>query len=161
MITVDWEAIEKDYGNLLSLPIICQILGISRNFFHVALEQCLNPVITQSGIEYKIKNVRFASERLGLTAPKEDEKHENTEDDKQSHRFELRKRIYEIMKSRLGKKLAIEKIDEPFDWIYNSPMNEWENMLYCFEQECYIDSKDNKWSDYATRDAKMLYDLLN
>ena len=168
-MTVDWEKVAKERSVLLTKEDICEILDISQIQFYEEIARQLSPIYKYNN-EYplfRIEEVKKISEQEGLSepylayVPQTDEKQEqNPDEDKQANRFELRKRIYEIMKSRLGKKYAIEQIDEPFDWIYNSPMNEWKNMLYCFEQECYIDSKDNKWSDNATRDARSLYELL-
>lgn len=167
MVTVDWDAVISQKGPYLKASEICDLLLISEIEFYEKIGRALVPpnLRYNPDLFYSIDDVRRRSELLGLSSPyskssSADEIQKEDKEDKQSHRFELRKRIYEIMKSRLGKEKAIEDIDEPFDWIYNSPMNEWENMLYCFEQECYIESAENKWSAQATRDAKLLYDLL-
>lgn len=80
---------------------------------------------------------------------------------KEQKRLWLRTKIHEITGiSETSDSESIAFFDVVFDWIYQSPIYEWEGMLYCLQHE-YMKIVGT-WSDYnkALDNAKSLYSFL-
>lgn len=85
-----------------------------------------------------------------LPEPKEIGECTEADPAKLAKRFWLRKELYEYYGAS-----HIEDMEEAFNWIYNAPLKDWENMLLC------ITYPDNKTFPKPLEDAKKLFDLLS
>lgn len=85
-----------------------------------------------------------------LPEPKEIGERTEADPAKLAKRFWLRKELYKYYGAS-----HIEDMEEAFNWIYNAPLKDWENMLLC------ITHPDNKTFPKPLKDAKKLFDLLS
>lgn len=74
---------------------------------------------------------------------------EDADPNKLAKRFWLRTELYKYYGAP-----HIKEMEEAFFWIYNAPLEDWENMLLC------ITHPDNKTFPKPLEDAKKLFDLL-
>lgn len=75
---------------------------------------------------------------------------EDADPNKLAKRFWLRTELYKYYGAP-----HIKEMEEAFFWIYNAPLEDWENMLLC------ITHPDNKTFPKPLEDAKKLFDLLS
>lgn len=85
-----------------------------------------------------------------LPEPKEIGERTEADPAKLAKRFWLRKELYEYYGAS-----HIEDMEEAFNWIYNAPLKDWENMLLC------ITYPDNKTFPKPLEDVKKLFGLLS
>ena len=159
---IDWIAIEDKYGNRpLTEWDVCEILRIPR----LALQKFLRDgrihhLCTPPGGYFSLEEVKsFATKVLGI----KDGSYMQQEDDKEklARRFELRKRIYKILNSDKPyweSRIDFEwnELERVFNWIYESPMIEWEGKIYCFAENF----KQGLAIDYIILKSMDLYNRL-
>lgn len=163
---IDWKAIEDKYGNRpLTEGDVCAILRMPT----LALENFLRDgsihyCCTPPGRYFSLEEVKsFATKVLGIKDGSYIHNTEQQEDDKEklAKRFELRKRIYKILnsdKSYWESRINFEwnELERVFNWIYESPMIEWEGKIYCFAEIF----KEDLAIDYIIQKSKDLYNNL-
>lgn len=163
---IDWKAIEDKYGNHpLTEVDVCAILRIPRlalqNFLR---DGSIHYLWTPPGEYFSLEEVKsFATNVLGIKDGSCIHNTEQQEDDKEklAKRFELRKRIYKILNSDKPyweSKIDFEwnELESVFNWIYESPMIEWEGKIYCFA-EIFNESLA---IDYIIQKSEDLYNKL-
>lgn len=158
-ITIDWNQVFLTYGETLTRRDVCKALNISFAVLDNARKKGIikesplpGRMITFCMLEVK----RYAEEVLGYKSATISDDNE-----KKAKRFELRKRIYKILNS--DKPYWDSRIDfdwneleRVFNWIYESPMIEWEGKIYCFAE---IFNEDLA-IDYIIQKSKDLYNKL-
>lgn len=159
-IIIDWNQVFLKYGESLTRRDVCKALNISFSVLDNARKKGViresplpGRMITFSMLEVK----RYAEEVLGYKSAiiKDDD------NEKKAKRFELRKRIYKILNS--DKPYWDSRIDfdwneleRVFNWIYESPMIEWEGKIYCFAEIF----KEDLAIDYIILKSTDLYNKL-
>lgn len=135
MMTVDWDSVNLLHGAFLSMNEICDLLNIPKADFYEIIGKRLTPLNKYSKDPlYPIDIVREQSVLLGLAIPytpptlaTDEELKENKE--KQAKRFWLRMELYKIY--YVWHK---EEMEEAFLWVFNAPLDDWENMIECFRE---------------------------
>lgn len=163
---IDWKAIEDKYGNRpLTEGDVCALLRMSRlalqNFLR---DGSIHYSCTPPGGYFSLEEVKsFAAKVLGIKDGSYIHDTEQQEDDKEklAKRFELRKRIYKILNSDKPyweSRIDFEwnELESVFNWIYESPMIEWEGKIYCFTEIF----KEGLAIDYIILKSKDLYNNL-
>ena len=163
---IDWKAIEDKYGNRpLTEWDVCEILGIPRLALQTFLRDGrIHHLCTPPGGYFSLEEVKsFATKVLGIKDGSYIHDTEQQEDDKEklAKRFELRKRIYKILNSDKPyweSKIDFEwnELESVFNWIYESPMIEWEGKIYCFAEIF----KEDLAIDYIILKSMDLYNRL-
>lgn len=141
---IDWKAIEDKYGNRpLTETEVSDLLRISLEALrHFLKEGLINYLCTPPGGYFSLEEVKsFATKVLGIKDGSYIHDTEQQEDDKEklAKRFELRKRIYKILnpdKPYWDSRIYFHwnELEIVFNWIYESPMIEWEGKIYCFAE---------------------------
>lgn len=163
---IDWKAIEDKYGNHpLTEGDVCALLRMSRlalqNFLR---DGSIHYSCTPPGGYFSLEEVKsFATKVLGIKDGSYIHDTEQQEDDKEklAKRFELRKRIYKILNSDKPyweSRIDFEwnELEIVFNWIYESPMIEWEGKIYCFTEIF----NEGLAIDYIIQKSKDLYNRL-
>lgn len=164
---IDWKAIEDKYGNRpLTEVEVCEILRIPRIALqHFLIDGRIHHLITPPGGYFSLEEVKsLATKVLGIKDGSYIHNTEQQEDDKEklAKRFELRKRLFKVM---LPEKINWRTVDEDvnwsrlesfFDWIYNSPIIEWEGKFFCLA-EIYCPERSTRC---VIDDAEELYNKL-
>lgn len=164
---IDWKAIEDKYGNHpLTEVDVCAILRIPRLALqHFLIDGRIHHICTPPGGYFSLEEVKsLATKVLGIKDGSYIHDTEQQEDDKEklAKRFELRKRLFKVM---LPEKINWRSFDEDvnwsrleslFDWIYNSPMIEWEGKFFCLA-EIYCPERSTRC---VILDAEELYNKL-
>lgn len=163
---IDWKAIEDKYGNRpLTEGDVCALLRMPRlalqNFLR---DGSIHYSCTPPGGYFSLEEVKsFATKVLGIKDGSYIHDTEQQEDDKEklAKRFELRKRIYKILNSDKPyweSRIDFEwnELEIVFNWIYESPMIEWEGKIYCFTEIF----NEGLAIDYIIQKSKDLYNKL-
>lgn len=166
IIHIDWKAIEDKYVNRpLTEGDVCALLRMSRlalqNFIR---DGSIHYLWTPPGGYFSLEEVKsFATNVLGIKDGSCIHNTEQQEDDKEklAKRFELRKRIYKILNSDKPyweSRIDFEwnELESVFNWIYESPMIEWEGKIYCFAEIF----KEGLAIDYIIQKSEELYNKL-
>lgn len=131
--SIDWNGVLKEYGHgttdlnkvLVGLKAASQILGCTQTTVGKMFRTGKLQTIKISGF-YKVslsELKRFADSKFIIVAsPKVPEENKRK-------RFWLRARLYDIYGFPEDKTI----IEEAFFWIYNAPVEEWENMVKALE----------------------------
>ena len=162
----DWKAIEDKYGNRpLTEVDVCAILRIPRLALqHFLIDGRIHHLCTPPGGYFSLEEVKsFATKVLGIKDGSYIHDTEQQEDDKEklAKRFELRKRIYKILnpdKPYWDSRIYYywNELEIVFNWIYESPMIEWEGKIYCFAENF----KKDIAIDLIIKNSKDLYNKL-
>lgn len=163
---IDWKAIEDKYGNRpLTEWDVCEILGIPRLALQTFLRDGrIHHLCTPPGRYFSLEEVKsFATKVLGIKDGSYIHDTEQQEDDKEklAKRFELRKGIYKILnpdKPYWDSRIYFHwnELENVFNWIYESPMIEWEGKIYCFAENF----KKDLAIDFIIQKSKDLYNRL-
>lgn len=163
---IDWKAIEDKYGNRpLTNAEVSDLLRISLGALqHFLTDGRIHHLCTPPGGYFSLEEVKsFATKVLGIKDGSYIHDTEQQEDDKEklAKRFELRKRIYKILNpdkpywdSRI--EFNWNELEIVFNWIYESPMIEWEGKIYCFAENF----KQDLAIDYIILKSMDLYNRL-
>lgn len=163
---IDWKAIENKYGNRpLTEAEVSDLLRISLEALrHFLIDGRIHYLCTPPGGYFSLEEVKsFATKVLGIKDGSCIHNTEQQEDDKEklAKRFELRKRIYKILNSdkpywESRKKFEWNELESVFNWIYESPMIEWEGKIYCFAEIF----NEGLAIDYIIQKSEKLYNKL-
>lgn len=169
-ITIDWNQVFLTYGETLTRRDVCKALNIS---FAVLDNARKKGIIRESPLPARmitfclLEVKRYAEEVLGYKSAiikDDDEISATINDDKEklAKRFELRKRLFKVMHPEkcnwrtFDEDVNWSRLESFFDWIYNSPMIEWEGKFFCLA-EIYCPERSTRC---VILDAEELYNKL-
>ena len=159
-MVVDWERVKSLHGAFLRIDDISRLLHIPKADFYEVIGRRLTPLNKYSKDPlYPIDIVREQSVLLGLAIPyirptlvTDEELKENKE--KQAKRFWLRMELYKMYYA-----WHKEEMEEAFLWVFNAPLDDWENMIKCFREALLKKDKDLKGT--LLERSKQLFSFLS